>query len=74
MKKIIAILILCSSCVSTDKLLMTYSKDEVVKIEQKKFERKQSARPAELFMISLFIFGGASFTDYAYSHDLLKRK
>jgi hypothetical protein len=54
--------------------MQTKSKQEVKSIEELRFQKKQLPRPKEFFMISLFVFTAASFTDYAYKNDLIKKK
>lgn len=59
MKKLIVILLLCSSCVSTEKLLQTKSKNEVSVIEQKRFARKntfKTRRQWRVISIGVFMF------------------
>jgi len=41
MKKFIVIFLFCCSCSSTDKLLQTKTKQEVIAIEEKRFNKKQ---------------------------------
>ena len=77
MKKLIILLIVFSSCSSTERMITkSLSKKPAYQVrdnEAKKFSRDK-IRPAELVQISLFVFLCASVTDYAYKNDLLKRK
>lgn len=59
MKKLIIALLLCSSCVSTEKLLQTKAKNEVFVIEQKRMNRKNSFKTRtqwKVISIGAFMF------------------